>query len=316
MSINRFLRLFNLSVLATIVCLGIFALDGQYAEAATRTQIQRWILEEAEQTRVPASLALAIAKVESNFQDGALGQAGERGVMQIMPSTAMGEFGVNSARLWDGRLNVKVGISYLERLNSQYGGRWDLAISHYNGGTLRGRGANAVAHSYTRKYVANVMRWWAIFERRNVVAKIRPSTQVAANIPSGEEPIDYWMFDDPEVEKGWRHYVDVASYWLKSEDERAQIYTKRRNRTFKPTDYPEDADSADHMVEQDPLSVDSWQEMRPSDRLKQKTDRLRRKFRRHFQGRRDRWYPIPSAGRAYEKPWLERSFIGHHPEFS
>ena len=179
MSINKFMRLVNLSVLAAIACLGILVLASAGAEAATRTQVQRWIVEEAGRTRVPVSLALAIAKVESNFRDGVLGRAGERGVMQIMPATARGEFGISAARLWDGRLNVKLGIRYLERLYTQYGERWDLALSHYNGGTLKGRGANAIAHSYTRRYVASVMRWWTNFERRNVVAKIKPSMEVA-----------------------------------------------------------------------------------------------------------------------------------------
>ena len=138
MSINKFMRLVNLSVLAAIACLGILVLASAGAEAATRTQVQRWIVEEAGRTRVPVSLALAIAKVESNFRDGVLGRAGERGVMQIMPATARGEFGISAARLWDGRLNVKLGIRYLERLYTQYGERWDLALSHYNGGTLKG----------------------------------------------------------------------------------------------------------------------------------------------------------------------------------
>ena len=108
---------------------------------------------------VPPALALAVAKVESDFNANALSSAGARGVMQIMPRTARDEFGVNEGELWEARLNIQLGIDYLGQLYRQYGGRWDLALSHYNGGTLRGRGRYAKPHGYTRKYVQSVQRW-------------------------------------------------------------------------------------------------------------------------------------------------------------
>lgn len=130
------------------------------AFAATRVEIKRIVIEEAQNSRVPPTLALAVAKVESDFQERALSSAGARGVMQIMPKTARNVFGVHEDELWSARLNIQLGIDYLEQLYDQYGGRWDLALSHYNGGTLKGgKGGNAQPHSYTRKYVADVLRW-------------------------------------------------------------------------------------------------------------------------------------------------------------
>lgn len=124
-----------------------------------RNQIKRLVVEEALATSLPPSLALALAKVESDFQDGALSDKGARGVMQIMPRTAQGEFGVSADELWDARLNIQLGISFLEQLIERYGGRWNLALSHYNGGTLRGKGAGATAHSFNRRYVKAVLEW-------------------------------------------------------------------------------------------------------------------------------------------------------------
>ena len=125
----------------------------------SRTDIKRLVVEEAEATRIPPSLALAVAKVESNFQAEALSRKGARGVMQIMPKTAQGEFGVGADELWDAQLNVQLGLNYLEQLIDRYGGRWDLALSHYNGGTLVGTGVKARPHGYTRRYVKSVLRW-------------------------------------------------------------------------------------------------------------------------------------------------------------
>ena len=84
--------------------------------ALDRNQIKRLVVEEAQATTLPPSLALALAKVESDFEDGALSDKGARGVMQIMPRTARAEFGVSADELWDARLNIQLGISFLEQL--------------------------------------------------------------------------------------------------------------------------------------------------------------------------------------------------------
>ena len=143
----------------TLALLGIMAL-GQASAAATKEEVMKMVSDEASLNgRVPVALALAVARVESNFNDHALSSAGARGVMQIMPATAMGEFGVPKDQLMDPRLNVRLGVSYLERLYNQYGQDWELALSHYNGGSLRSSGGRFVAHDYTRQYVADVVRW-------------------------------------------------------------------------------------------------------------------------------------------------------------
>ena len=129
-------------------------------DAATRGDIKRIIVEEARESRVPTALALAVAKVESNFDESALSHAGARGVMQIMPTTARDVFGIHKDELWNARLNVQIGIDYLEQLYKQYKDRWDLALSHYNGGSLNSTdGTLYHPHEYTKKYVADVMKW-------------------------------------------------------------------------------------------------------------------------------------------------------------
>jgi len=127
------------------------------AAAVPHPEIERLIVEEADLTTVPPSLALALARVESGFRDDALSHAGARGVMQIMPRTARDEYGVDPDELWDARLNVQIGIHYLESLIARYGGRWDLALSHYNGGTLHRRNGRLQPHPFTRRYVAAVL---------------------------------------------------------------------------------------------------------------------------------------------------------------
>ncbi len=129
------------------------------AHASTRFEIKQLVMKEASGTNVPVSLAMAVAKVESDFNERALSSAGARGVMQIMPATAEKEFGVHPNRLWNAETNVRLGVRFLEQLYRQYGGRWDLALSHYNGGTVKGD----QPHKRTRKYVALVQKWQRIY---------------------------------------------------------------------------------------------------------------------------------------------------------
>ena len=170
-------------ILAAIAALAGIAATATDALALSRAEIKQIVITEAMNSPVPPSLALAVAKIESDFNARALSTAGARGVMQIMPATARGVFGVGKDELWNARLNVQLGIDYLARLHRQYGGRWDLALSHYNGGTLAGHGAKAVAHPYTRKYVQMVLNWRQRYREQSQV------WMVAANV---KERTDGW----------------------------------------------------------------------------------------------------------------------------
>jgi hypothetical protein len=128
----------------------------------SREAIMSMIVAEANASGVvPPELALAVAREESNFNPDAISSAGARGVMQIMPATALSEFGVGADDLWDPAINVRTGIAFLARLYTTYGRRWDAALSHYNGGSLRtGMNGLALPHRYTQSYVTSVLRRW------------------------------------------------------------------------------------------------------------------------------------------------------------
>lgn len=237
------------------------------AKAHTREQVKGMVIEEAQRNHmVPTSLALAVAKVESDFKARAMSSAGARGVMQIMPKTASGEFGVAADKLWNPRVNIRLGIDYLNQLYTQYGGRWDLALSHYNGGTLKGRGHEATPHSYTRGYVASVFDW----SRR--YARNPPTVALAVAATDGNRRIEdnHRMFDTPTLEKGWRYNPTVEAHWVPPSRKSALLASnfKRGFRT--------------ESVRQSWMPVDG-ETIRRSDRYRMKVDILRRKFRKHLQ---------------------------------
>ena len=217
------------------------------AEATTpsKAEVRQIVIDEARANpTVPVSLALAVARVESNFQADALSSAGARGVMQIMPATGRGVFGVHPDELWDARTNVNLGVRYLEKLYEQYGRRWELALSHYNGGTLKGRGAQAIPHDYTRGYVRKVMAFNTDYARELTGTRLASAERAhrarpLGGTPLGEHPADYWVFADPHTDKDWRSYLDAANYWLASPDEQAAMRAKRaRSDAGATTAYP------------------------------------------------------------------------------
>ena len=130
-----------------------------------RGQIMSLVVREANALGVSPSLALALAHTESNFNPRALSHKGARGVLQIMPATARGEYGIAADRLWDPRTNVRLGLHFLKRLQRRYG-RTDLALSHYNGGSVVGRPPHAHVLPATRSYVARVQHLQQMYRRR------------------------------------------------------------------------------------------------------------------------------------------------------
>jgi len=100
-------------------------------EAATQSEVKRIVVEESLRAGFPPSLAMALAKAESDFRDNARGPEGARGVMQVLPAIAEADYGVDPDRLWEPRLNVQLGIDRLQNLIRRHDGRWETALAHY-----------------------------------------------------------------------------------------------------------------------------------------------------------------------------------------
>lgn len=156
----------TLSVVLTIPLLTGCATNGEATSPPGREAIKQLVLQEARRMDVPPALALAVAHAESNFNARAESHKGARGVMQIMPATARGEYGLEPGQLWNPRLNIRLGLHFLGRLLRQYRGRQDLALSYYNGGSAVGKWPNARVIPATSRYVLKVRRLQAWYRRK------------------------------------------------------------------------------------------------------------------------------------------------------
>jgi soluble lytic murein transglycosylase-like protein len=142
------------------------ATNGGATSPPGRHAIKSLVLQEARRMNVPPALALAVAHAESNFNARAISHKGARGVMQIMPATARGEYGLEPGQLWNPRLNIRLGLHFLKRLLRKYRGRQDLALSYYNGGSAVGKWPNARVIPSTSRYVAKVRRLQSWYRRK------------------------------------------------------------------------------------------------------------------------------------------------------
>jgi soluble lytic murein transglycosylase-like protein len=102
---------------------------------SSRVRFEDLIEDAAAKHGVPLALAHAVIRVESNYNPGARGSAGEVGLMQIKPATARGLGYRGSVRaLYDPATNLEWGMRYLAAAHKLASGDTCGTILRYNAG--------------------------------------------------------------------------------------------------------------------------------------------------------------------------------------
>jgi hypothetical protein len=127
-----------------------------------------FISESARAHGVSPELVASVIAVESNFNPNAVSWRSARGLMQLMPQTAM-RFGVT--RVFDPQQNIEAGTRYLKELLLRYKGDLALTLAAYNAGPDRvGQYRSVPPYRETRDYV------------RRVTEKIRKTYRASSQI--------------------------------------------------------------------------------------------------------------------------------------
>lgn len=98
---------------------------------ARRAKYETYLTAAAQKHGFDRHLIAAIARIESCFHDEAVSRAGAKGLMQLMPSTAL-EFGLTD--LFSPQKNIEVGVTYFAQLFQQFDQNTELALAAYNAG--------------------------------------------------------------------------------------------------------------------------------------------------------------------------------------
>lgn len=105
---------------------------------------------------ISPAMLYAVAKVESNLREDARSEAGARGLLQVLPSTAQSL----NLDVDDSHANVLAGARYLRQLLDRFHNA-DLALAAYNAGPTAVDKAGGAPWPETQTYIANVQQRWA-----------------------------------------------------------------------------------------------------------------------------------------------------------
>ena len=116
-------------------------------ERTHSTELSSLIAAKAAAHGVPAALANAVVRVESNYKPNVTGRAGEVGLMQIKYQTARGlGYTGTRAALYDPATNLEWGMRYLAGAQRLAGGSVCGTLAKYQGG--HGTRGTRTSHNY------------------------------------------------------------------------------------------------------------------------------------------------------------------------
>ena len=129
-------------------------------------QVDQYMINSATNNGVDPLLLYSIMHQESSFKSHAISPKGARGLMQLMPFTAM-RFGVTN--IFDPRQNIEGGARYVRFLLDRFDGDINLVLAGYNAGegAVEKYGWHIPPYSETQEYVRRISRRYALLRDPN-----------------------------------------------------------------------------------------------------------------------------------------------------
>lgn len=138
--------------------------------SAPRTPLQqapygRIIQDASRKYGVDADLLFSVIAAESNFNPRAVSRRGARGLMQILPATAV-RLGVKD--VFDPEQNIDAGTRYLKKLLGNYRGDLALTLAAYNAGpgTVEKYG-RVPPYNETIAYIRAIQKTYTLRKNKN-----------------------------------------------------------------------------------------------------------------------------------------------------
>ena len=140
--------------------------------------VDGFIVDSAKRNSVDPLLIYSIMHQESGFKRRALSHKGARGLMQLMPGTAL-RFGVSN--IWDPKQNIEGGARYMRFLLDLFSGDVRLALAGYNAGegAVMKYGYQVPPYSETQEYVRRIGRRYSLIRDPEAAANATSASEVA-----------------------------------------------------------------------------------------------------------------------------------------
>ena len=130
------------------------------------SQIDGYLTDSATRNGIDPLLLYSIMHQESSFKQRAISPKGARGLMQLMPGTAV-RYGVTN--IFDPKQNIEGGARYVRFLLDHFEGDVTLALAGYNAGegAVEKYGWRIPPYAETQEYVRRISRRYSLLRDPN-----------------------------------------------------------------------------------------------------------------------------------------------------
>ena len=158
------------------------------------SDIDNFIVESGKRNSVDPLLLYSIMHQESSFKTRAMSNKGARGLMQLMPPTAV-RFGVTN--IWDAKQNIEGGARYMRFLLELFEGDVTLALAGYNAGegAVMKYGNRVPPYSETQEYVRRIGRRYSLIRDPEAAANATKLTKEELAAAKQKEPAPLTVYE-------------------------------------------------------------------------------------------------------------------------
>ena len=157
-------------------------------------QIDGYMIDAGTRNGIDPLLLYSIMHQESSFKSHAISPKGARGLMQLMPGTAV-RFGVTN--IFDPRQNIEGGARYVRFLLDRFDGDVNLTLAGYNAGegAVEKYGWRVPPYAETQEYVRRISRRYSVLRDPNAALyAARVSTAQLAQL-QGKQPVPLTIYE-------------------------------------------------------------------------------------------------------------------------
>jgi soluble lytic murein transglycosylase-like protein len=157
-------------------------------------QVDHYLVEAGTKNGIDPLLLYSIMHQESSFKSHAISPKGARGLMQLMPGTAI-RFGVTN--IFDARQNIEGGARYVRFLLERFDGDVRLTLAGYNAGegAVEKYGRQIPPYAETQEYVRRISRRYSLLRDPNAALYApRVSTSQLAKL-QGKQPVPLTVYE-------------------------------------------------------------------------------------------------------------------------